>query len=521
MWEELNLFYLKRFVISPVFSLAPKKFMRTRLCIFLFLALGPAGAFGQKETRVIDSLKNLIRSPKNDSNLSYLQDVLAKEYGESNTDSSIHYAKRSLQMAKKIRLVQYQVDALNTLGIATRKKGDYREALRIHFEALELIRKNKIEGYYLNSVYTALCLTYTEQGNFTAAIEYGFKTLHIAEKEKDTLNQAITNTNIANIYFNIKQYPKALFHYKKALDLALQVGNLYGQGLLTGNIGSVYYEADKLDSAKLFYERSLAIAKQVNDVFGEGYNYQNLGSYYQKKGMNKEALAFFEKGEKIFKENGMDPDLGVAYYNMATSYLEMKEYQRSKQYAERSLALAQKINSYPQKQSAHLALKNVNEKLNNVSAAYFHYREYVAARDSIYNQENRKAQFKAELEYEYAKKRDVDSLNQVVAVKIQQEQLHQEQLRTETQRKFTYAAMIGCLLLLVLLVFIFKGYKDKQKANQIITAQKRETEMQKEIIEEKQKEILDSIHYAKRIQQSLLPSDKYIQRMLNRDLKKK
>ena len=39
---------------------------------------------------------------------------------------------------------------------------------------------------------------------------------------------------------------------------------------------------------------------------------------------------------------------------------------------------------------------------------------------------------------------------------------------------------------------------------------------QKQVLEEKQKEILDSIQYAKRIQQSLLPTEKYIERNLNR-----
>lgn len=35
-----------------------------------------------------------------------------------------------------------------------------------------------------------------------------------------------------------------------------------------------------------------------------------------------------------------------------------------------------------------------------------------------------------------------------------------------------------------------------------------------EFVEEKQKEILDSIHYAKRIQRSLLPTEKYIEKKL-------
>jgi hypothetical protein len=40
--------------------------------------------------------------------------------------------------------------------------------------------------------------------------------------------------------------------------------------------------------------------------------------------------------------------------------------------------------------------------------------------------------------------------------------------------------------------------------------------MKSKEVEEKQKEILDSIHYAKRIQKALIPSDKYIDKNLNR-----
>lgn len=41
-------------------------------------------------------------------------------------------------------------------------------------------------------------------------------------------------------------------------------------------------------------------------------------------------------------------------------------------------------------------------------------------------------------------------------------------------------------------------------------------EMQKDVVEEKQKEILDSIHYARRIQRALITSEKYIDKELGR-----
>jgi serine phosphatase RsbU (regulator of sigma subunit) len=61
--------------------------------------------------------------------------------------------------------------------------------------------------------------------------------------------------------------------------------------------------------------------------------------------------------------------------------------------------------------------------------------------------------------------------------------------------------------MLALAFFIFRGYRQKQKDNEIINTQK-------VIVEEKQKEILDSIHYAQRIQHALLASDKLLGRNL-------
>ena len=49
-----------------------------------------------------------------------------------------------------------------------------------------------------------------------------------------------------------------------------------------------------------------------------------------------------------------------------------------------------------------------------------------------------------------------------------------------------------------------------------VEIQKKEVELQKQIVDEHQKSIIDSITYARRIQQSLLPTEKYIEKNLNR-----
>lgn len=85
------------------------------------------------------------------------------------------------------------------------------------------------------------------------------------------------------------------------------------------------------------------------------------------------------------------------------------------------------------------------------------------------------------------------------------------------------AFISGFVFLLLIALLILRGYRNKQKANLIISKQKQDVEKAKEIIEhqkkevdEKQKDILDSIRYAKRIQQSLMMPQKHIDKTLER-----
>ena len=63
-------------------------------------------------------------------------------------------------------------------------------------------------------------------------------------------------------------------------------------------------------------------------------------------------------------------------------------------------------------------------------------------------------------------------------------------------------------------IFMFNRFRITQKQKNVIQKQKTLVEHQKLLVDEKQKEILDSIRYAKRIQQSLLPTEKFIDRVL-------
>jgi serine phosphatase RsbU (regulator of sigma subunit) len=63
------------------------------------------------------------------------------------------------------------------------------------------------------------------------------------------------------------------------------------------------------------------------------------------------------------------------------------------------------------------------------------------------------------------------------------------------------------MIIVILLVLAIRSTLLRRKSNRLLRDQKQELEMQKRIVDEKQKEILDSINYARRIQHALLPNE--------------
>ena len=209
----------------------------------------------------------------------------------------------------------------------------------------------------------------------------------------------------------------------------------------------------------------------------------------------------FNKSLKLDEEIQDKRGIANSINNIADLLIMKGEISTALQYALLSLKKAKEI-GYPEniRFSAN-TLKGIYKKQNKYKEAFEMYELEIKMRDSINNQETQKASIKKQLQYTYEKKELETKAEQDKKDAIAKAELKQK----ENERNYF---IIGFGLVIILALFILKGYRQKQKANAIILEQKL-------LVDEKQKEILDSIHYAKRIQTALLPSKKYIERNLN------
>ena len=122
--------------------------------------------------------------------------------------------------------------------------------------------------------------------------------------------------------------------------------------------------------------------------------------------------------------------------------------------------------------------------------------------DSLFNQEKNNEITRNELNYEFEKKE--------AAIKAEQDKKEAVAI-SDKKRQFLFMLFLVALVLAVTIIafIVLRSLRNTKKQKTII-------ELQKQLVEEKQKEVMDSIHYAKRIQQALLPSEKFIAKNLTR-----
>jgi adenylate cyclase len=485
---------------------------RLRVFSFLFLLLPAFGSSAQ--SRKIDSLRKLLPTIKEDSDRVITLNAFGWEFRNLKSDTAILLSTQALELARKLGYGTGIGKSLHNLGVYYYRKGDYKKAIAFDQSALttwdSLGKADSLRTYFFENA-AALTLgnlanVLKEQGFFPRALEKYFQTLNLSEKHKDFTLQSNILGSIGSLYQETGQFDKAIDFYFKGLHISDSIGNKVQSAILLGNIGVVYWNKKEFTQALEFDTRALKLDEALKNKYGVGRHLGNLGLVYKDMNDFKKALEHYQKAIVIHTELGNKRGLALVLGNLGDLYRENQRYTEARTFLERSLKLSTEIGLYNVTRSNYEQLSQLYEAQGQWSDALLYYKKYIVARDSIFNEENTKKQTQSEMQFIFDKQQAADSIRNTEQMK-QEELRHGQEIRQ--QQIYTYGGVAGFLLMLVVAGVSFNAYRTKQKANEIISEQKL-------LVEMKQKEIIDSIHYAKRIQQSLLPSDRYVAKCLEK-----
>lgn len=384
---------------------------------------------------------------------------LADSLYYSNPDSSYLVSKESEKCALKSQDQKLIAQSAIYIGRYLLLKSDLEEA-SIKFNEAASIYTNLGDWSGMGSVLKLKSNLQSRIGNEPESLRLLNEAVLMYKKGHNSKGMNSSLLNLSYRYIQQKNFTKAeniLNEIELQLD-SLSKSNHY---FFHQNKGILYLETNRLDEA--FVQLSLAHLKAIEGKMldSEATILKYMGSYYRLDKQYSESKQHLDKSISIATINHLDHELSETYEELILLYKDMGNYTE----AYNTLVLQTKLKN---------KLVNI-EKINTISLL-----------------EKKLAVSEKEKE-------------------IEKEKLNSQKVKTRNQLLTYILIAVGIFCLFIVYLF----FKTRTLKNEI-SIQNDKLEEKNNIIEEKSRGIMDSIHYAKRIQKSLLPTDIYIDKSLNR-----
>lgn len=345
-------------------------------------------------------------------------------------------------------------------------------------------------------------------------------------------NQNIANacSNIADHYGHTRGKKNECFDaFRKALYYNKKAGNSYNEPLILGNMAVCYGNFDILDTARMVEEKALELRIKFGNREGELFSYGSLANITFRAGLYDTSIAYAYKSLKLADEIKIHKHDDNSFIALFQSFEKLKDYEKAFYYLRRhtefkdsikKIANEREINKLINKQKEELAKAEFDKK-HTLDEAEIERNRLLLDKGRkellLLEQENNLKAYALEKSKTTLRQRQMESevhkkeiavLNAETRLKDAEAQKKEASIRQQR----TVILSIGCggCVTLLLLLLAVKGYRQKQKDNHEIASQKLEVERQKHLVDEKNKEILDSISYAKRLQEAILPPASFV-----------
>jgi tetratricopeptide (TPR) repeat protein len=430
-------------------------------------------------------------------------------------DETMGYTIQAKILAKKIGFQEGLAKCYNFEGRVLYRKGKYSQAMDCLKTALmisQFINDSVIISTSLNNIGNA----YAYQGDHVKALEYYMKGLAIEEKIKVQNNLHWYYSNMGSVYNEQKNYSKALEFSFKAIKVEERIKDKHALSVTLSNIGGIYSSIEKNDSALFFYIRSLKLSEEIKDTFSIGLSLSNSAMMYSKLKRYSSAYAYASRGYTIAKRKGLTDLVIYCLKTLGDVDQALKKYDSSEKYFLQVKNMSTQIHSKLLISDSYLSLSNFYNETKDYEKAYLYYKLYSESKDTLLNEGNSKLITEMNAKYTTEKKeKEIELLKK--NEDIQNLELAKKKNELDRQRTVSISVFVGFLLLMIVAILMYSRFRLKKKANEQLQGAFNLIEEKNTQIEKSNLMITDSITYAKRIQDAILPAPEDLSKSLSDD----
>lgn len=313
---------------------------------------------------------------------------------------------------------------------------------------------------------------YTHRSELSKALEYYQVAAKMANEAEEHDRLALTNITIGGVYSDIGSYNISIDYYEEGIsqlrDLIkitnqktdLERFEKYLAGALL-NAGDVYIKAGDFEKALGYFYESSGLCKKTDYRLGSAYNLGNIGMVYAKQNKPEMAEANLQEAIKILEEEKDYYPISVYLNSISGIYKDLGQLELAKDYAKRSLDIAETYDLKNQMSEANLQLAKIYEETNELSESLFHLKNHMSTKDSINNIATIQKLANQRTEFEVSQK---------------QSELDFEIQKRKNDKILTYGFLGGMILVSGLAFGLYRRTKFISKTNKLIDEEKKKSD---------------------------------------------
>jgi signal transduction histidine kinase len=239
-------------------------------------------AYIEKESQRLKFAKGPVLSTR----LRGLYEDLSNNYGKA-----IEYYLQSLEEARKLQAVEYEMSALSDLAIVYSVIKEPAKAKEFYILCAEMV-KARGEISSLVNTYNNLAVIYTQLQQYDSARILLNEAVRIGKPHGESIDLTSIYNNLGNVNFREKKYDDALTFFRRNYFKHKAQDNTSGLWVAVLNIADVFIEKKIFDSASHYADTALKLAEQLGSKSKEADSYSIMAKLHEYKGDYNKAYKY-------------------------------------------------------------------------------------------------------------------------------------------------------------------------------------------------------------------------------------
>ncbi|MEH1827191.1 MAG: tetratricopeptide repeat protein, partial [Nostoc sp.] len=247
----------------------------------------------------------------------------------------------ALELCKQVMAVFQDYRILGTVARAEEVLGFVEDAVTHNQQALDLFPEEELQekATTLNN----MAAVFAQQGDIPKAIALWEQNLEITEQIGDVKLKATTLNNMALVFAQQGDIPKAIALWEQSLEIKEQIGDVKGKAITLGNMALVFADQGDIPKAIALWEQDLEISEQIGDVQGKATTLNNMALVFAQQGGIPKAIALYEKSLEIKEQIGDVKGKAATLNNMAQVFAQQGDIPKAIALWEQNLEITEQI----------------------------------------------------------------------------------------------------------------------------------------------------------------------------------